>query len=289
MQPDQNDLVHHTIAPGPPEPTPPKKSRRGLIIVGGVIGLCLLGGAIAGLTSGKSTDTTKAVAPNTSASTPTPTTHAPAPNRTSADRAYLNDIDLLTDLRSGVPAGKADQNDGLLIQLGHTVCDQFTAGTSVNDLRTTLTSGSNAWSTSDANGVIDAATAAYCPNVKPATGSAPTSSAPKPKPKPTQHYTVAQENAIGSAKDYLATMAFSRAGLIEQLSSSSGEGYSKADATFAVDHLHVDWNQQAVRSAREYLSTQHFSRAGLIEQLSSSSGEGFTVAQATYAADHVGL
>lgn len=290
MQPDQTDSVHHTIVPGPAEPVPPKKSRRRLIIVGGVIGLCALVGAIAGLTSGNSTDTAKAVAPNTSA-TPTPTTHAPAPSRSSADQAYLNAIDLETDLRSGVLAGKADQNDDLLIQLGHTVCDQFNAGTSVNDMRTTLTTGSSAWSTSDANGVIDAATAAYCPHVKPAAGSAPTSPAPKPKPKPqpTQHYTVAQQNAIGSAEDYLATQAFSRAGLIEQLSSSYGEGYSKADATFAVDHLHVNWNQEAVRSAKEYLSTQHFSRAGLIEQLSSSYGEGFTVAQATYAADHVGL
>jgi hypothetical protein len=107
--------------------------------------------------------------------------------------------------------------------------------------------------------------------------------------KPAQHYTTAQENAIGSAKDYLSMSGFSRSGLIKQLSSSYGDGYTKADATFAVDHLDVDWKQQAVRSAKDYLSTSHFSRSGLIEQLSSSYGDGYTVAQATYAANQVGL
>jgi len=82
---------------------------------------------------------------------------------------------------------------------------------------------------------------------------------------------------------------FSRAGLIHQLSSSAGEGFSKADATFAVDHLNVNWNEQAVESAKSYMSMGGFSRAGLIEQLSSSAGEGFTYAQAVYAANAVGL
>jgi host cell surface-exposed lipoprotein len=107
--------------------------------------------------------------------------------------------------------------------------------------------------------------------------------------KPARQYTTAQENAIGSAEAYLSVSGFSRAGLIQQLSSSYGDGYSKADATFAVNHLDVDWNQQAVRSARDYLSTSHFSRAGLIEQLSSPYGDGYTKAQAIYAANHVGL
>ena len=107
--------------------------------------------------------------------------------------------------------------------------------------------------------------------------------------KPAPQYTAAQENAIGSANDYLAMSGFSRAGLIKQLSSPYGSGYTEADATFAVDHLNVDWNQQAVRSAKDYLSMTHFSRAGLIEQLSSPYGSGYTVAQATYAANNVGL
>jgi host cell surface-exposed lipoprotein/uncharacterized protein DUF2510 len=113
-----------------------------------------------------------------------------------------------------------------------------------------------------------------------------------PKPKPTKtapSYTVSQEQAIGSAKNYLSISGFSRSGLIQQLSSSYGDGFSKADATFAVNHIKVDWNEQAVRSAKNYLSISHFSRAGLIQQLSSSYGDGYTVAQATYAVNHVGL
>lgn len=102
-------------------------------------------------------------------------------------------------------------------------------------------------------------------------------------------YTLAQRNAISAAKDYLSAMGFSRAGLIEQLSSQYGDGYAHADAVFAVDHLTVDWNKQAVRTAKEYLSTGHFSRAGLIEQLSSAAGSRYTHAQAVYAANVVGL
>jgi hypothetical protein len=48
----------------------------------------------------------------------------------------------------------------------------------------------------------------------------------------TPHYTVSQQQAIGSAQDYLSFQAFSRKGLIQQLSSKYGEGFSRADATF---------------------------------------------------------
>ena len=95
--------------------------------------------------------------------------------------------------------------------------------------------------------------------------------------------TTSQRNALQAARDYLDTQAFSKRGLIQQLSSSAGEGYPKADARWAVAHLDVDWKAQAVKSAREYLDTQSFSRSGLIEQLSSSAGEGFTLAQAQHA------
>jgi hypothetical protein len=112
---------------------------------------------------------------------------------------------------------------------------------------------------------------------------------PTKTPKPTPDFTVSQEQAIGSAKDYLDYSGFSRSGLINQLSSKYGDGFSKADAIFAVNHLTVNWNEQAVRSAKDYMAMSHFSRAGLIQQLSSQYGDGYTVAQATYAANHVGL
>ena len=101
--------------------------------------------------------------------------------------------------------------------------------------------------------------------------------------------TTSQQNAVAAAKSYLSVSGFSRQGLIDQLSSSAGDGYSVNDATVAVDSLQVDWNAQAVRSAKSYLQMTSFSCQGLIDQLSSSAGEKFTMAQAQYAAHQVGL
>lgn len=97
-----------------------------------------------------------------------------------------------------------------------------------------------------------------------------------------------QKNAVRSAKQYLSIQGFSRSGLIQQLSSDAGDGYSVADATAAVDSLNVDWNKQAVRSAKQYLSIMGFSCKGLIEQLSSSAGDRYTVGEATYGARQAG-
>jgi hypothetical protein len=99
--------------------------------------------------------------------------------------------------------------------------------------------------------------------------------------------TAGQENALRAAQDYIDLTGFSKAGLIDQLSSSAGEGFSKADATFAANHVDVDWNAEAVEAAQDYLDLAGFSRSGLIEQLTSSAGEQFTRAQAEYAANKV--
>jgi hypothetical protein len=101
--------------------------------------------------------------------------------------------------------------------------------------------------------------------------------------------TFSQQQAVAAAKNYLRTMAFSRAGLIRQLSSHYGSGFSKADATYAVNHIQVNWNTQAVKAAKNYLRTMAFSRAGLIRQLESPYGSGFTHAQAVYGVNHTGL
>ncbi|MCJ8505784.1 Ltp family lipoprotein [Kocuria flava] len=95
--------------------------------------------------------------------------------------------------------------------------------------------------------------------------------------------TVAQRNAIRSAENYIDFSAFSRSGLIDQL---EFEGYSTADATFAVDSLDIDYNEQAAKSAANYLETSAFSRSGLIDQLMF---EGYTAEQATYGVDQTGL
>lgn len=100
--------------------------------------------------------------------------------------------------------------------------------------------------------------------------------------------TAPQNNAVRSAEQYLSMTGFSRDGLIQQLSSDAGEGYSVSDATAAVDSLSVDWNENAAKSARQYLNMSGFSCKGLIEQLSSSAGEKYTVGQATFGARQAG-
>ena len=97
--------------------------------------------------------------------------------------------------------------------------------------------------------------------------------APEPEPPPAEpaepEVTAGQENARRSAEQYLETSPFSRKGLIQQLSSDAGEGYSKAEAIYAVNHIDVDWNEQAAKAAKNYLDISPFSRQGLIEQLES--------------------
>jgi hypothetical protein len=101
--------------------------------------------------------------------------------------------------------------------------------------------------------------------------------------------TASQEQAIGAAQNYLEFSAFSRAGLIKQLSSKYGDGFTVKDATFAVDHITVDWNEQAAKAAKNYLEVSHFSRSGLIKQLTSKYGDQFTRAQAEYGVKKAGL
>lgn len=106
---------------------------------------------------------------------------------------------------------------------------------------------------------------------------------PKVTHKPAPAMTASQEQAVGTAEDYLRGQSFSRKGLIEQL---QYEGFSAKDATFGVDYLKANWSSQAVGVAKGYLRGQHFSRSGLIEQLEY---EGFTHAQAVYGVTKAGL
>ena len=119
-------------------------------------------------------------------------------------------------------------------------------------------------------------------------GAVASSTATETAPEATTRLTSSQKNAVRSATQYLRMSGFSREGLIDQLSSSSGEGYDLADATAAVDSLDVDWNENAVKSAKQYLRMSGFSCKGLIDQLSSSAGEKFTVSQATFGAQQAG-
>lgn len=113
--------------------------------------------------------------------------------------------------------------------------------------------------------------------------------APEPTKQAEPDLTPGQENALKSAENYLSFAPFSRSGLIKQLSSSAGDGYSVKDATYAADHVEVDWNEQAAKAAKNYLDMTSFSRSGLIKQLSSSAGDGYTIEQATYGVKKAGL
>jgi hypothetical protein len=118
----------------------------------------------------------------------------------------------------------------------------------------------------------------------PATTAPPVTAPPVTTPALTQQ----QKSAVAAAKQYLSTAPFSQQGLIDQLDSSAGSGYSVNDATVAVDSLTVNWNAEAVQAAKQYLQTQPFSCSDLIQQLDSSAGDQYTVAQATYGATQAG-
>ena len=137
-----------------------------------------------------------------------------------------------------------------------------------------------------------ATTAAAAGAVSSAPKSAPASSAPAPAPanaKPAG--TVSELQALTTAEGYLSDgQGFSRQGLIDQLDSSFGNGFSAADATWGVEHSDANWDAQAVDCAKGYMSDgQGFSRSGLIQQMTSAYGNKFTEAQAEYAANAVGL
>lgn len=122
-----------------------------------------------------------------------------------------------------------------------------------------------------------------------ATSDTTTDTAPAAEPTedpvedPSTNETVSQSNAVEKAQSYIDYDAFSRKGLIDQL---KFEGFSTADATYGVDAITVDWNEQAAKKAKDYLDYDSFSRSGLIDQLEF---EGFTPEQASYGATAAGL
>ena len=94
--------------------------------------------------------------------------------------------------------------------------------------------------------------------------------------------TMGQKNALEKAKSYLMVSSFSYDGLIHQLEFN---GFSTAEATFAVDNCGANWFEQALKKAKSYLNVSAFSYTGLIHQLEFNK---FTTPQATYAANNCG-
>ncbi|MUU70545.1 Ltp family lipoprotein [Pseudarthrobacter sp. GA104] len=95
--------------------------------------------------------------------------------------------------------------------------------------------------------------------------------------------TVSQQNALRKAESYLKYSAFSRTDLIGQLEYNK---FSTEDATWAVDRVTVDWNEQAAKKAASYLKYSSFSRGDLVDQLLFN---GFTPEQAEYGVSTTGL
>jgi len=169
---------------------------------------------------------------------------------------------------------------GLLGAAGITALGLVACGSGTPTAATTPSTTVSAQATGTPAVVTPAPTAAPTAIPTPAPTAAPTA-------VPTPAVTTGEANAAAAAASYLATMGFSRAGLIRQLSSSA-EGYSVADATYGVDAQHADWNAEAAQSAKDYLQTMPFSCQGLVQQLSSSA-EGYTLAQAQYGAHAAGV
>jgi Host cell surface-exposed lipoprotein len=147
---------------------------------------------------------------------------------------------------------------------------------------TTKPPAASASSVIDADGGTCARSAlvnGYCPGDSPVTPPPP---APTTSPPP--QYTVSEQQAMDAAESYLSEgTGFSYQGLINQLSSQYGNGFSVADATFAVNTLNPNWDQQATDAAHGYMTSEPgWSACGLMQQLDSPYGGYFTQAQAEY-------
>ena len=78
-------------------------------------------------------------------------------------------------------------------------------------------------------------------------------------------------------------MPFSKAGLLDQLTSEYGGQYPEDAAQYAVDNVVVDWNEEALEAALAYREMMGMSNAGLHDQLTSEYGDQFTDEEADYA------
>lgn len=184
-----------------------------------------------------------------------------------------------------------------LVGLGESICN-FTGVAPASDEVKLLDESSNSFHfpKRQVSAIVSTSVAYLCPThvskPKVAVAAPPATTQPPPPTTTaptTPPLTQQEQSALASAKQYLSTEpGFSQQGLIDQLDSPDGGGYSVNDATVAVDSLNENWNAQAVLAAKNYLQTQPFSCSDLIQQLDSPDGGEFTAAQATYGATQAG-
>lgn len=94
--------------------------------------------------------------------------------------------------------------------------------------------------------------------------------------------TVGMEKALDSAKFHLSSASYSKKALAALLES---DGYSAAEAAFAVENCGADWNKEAFKTAKELLSFSSFSKEALVFQLEI---KGFTHEEALFGAEQNG-
>jgi len=249
---------------------PMRRSLGAGILAGGLV-LALVGSAIAD-----------------PADTPSPTAASASPSPSATPTAEPKPV-AVNDLTNADKAAAQSTLDGLELEVvfvgeGSTVVSQAPApGVKVEPGGTvTLTMRLSDQEVADAaaaaQAVIDAKVAADAAAAQAAADAAAAAAAAE-----AALGSVAQQNALRSAEGYLDYTAFSHSSLVDQL---EFEGYSTGDATWAVDRVSVDWNEQAAKSAKNYLSFTSFSRSGLVDQLEF---EGFTPEQAEYGVSQTGL
>lgn len=107
--------------------------------------------------------------------------------------------------------------------------------------------------------------------------------AAKPNTKKSPPSTLeSQTYALKKVNNYLQYSSFSYNGLINQL---EFDGFSLADAVYAINNCGADWNEQAVKMAQDYLKYNIFSYRKLLQELQY---EGFTYDQAIYGVENCG-
>jgi hypothetical protein len=272
------------------------KGARITIIVAAIIGLLVIIGAAAGSGSKKKTTTESAVA-GAVPTTPTPSTPAAAPVALKLDTGDYSVTSSHTTLHGTATKGATVTIEGHHADVHGTHWSKTVAleiGGNDMTVEATLAGREPATQTISVTrhhtqAELEAKAQARKERERKEREQREVEERKEREQREIEDATPSQQNALHEAESYLGTSAFSEAGLIEQLSSEAGSKFPHADAVFAVEHLHVNWNEQAVKEAKDYLSTSSFSCQGLIEQLSSDAGSKFTVAQAEYAVHQVGL
>lgn len=99
--------------------------------------------------------------------------------------------------------------------------------------------------------------------------------------------TTGETNALKKAETYSSVMHMSKKRIYKQLTSEYGEGFTAAEAQYAIDNIKADWNANALATAKNYQETMSMSKSAIYKQLISEYGEEFTKDEAQYAIDHL--